>query len=266
MSTTAFVLQNSAYGTLIVNRFDYNYIRNKWYGVGAQLLETGTYDPDQSAVLKQLLTQKRERAGDGVVVLDCGANIGVLAVDIANFMRGWGFLIAIEPQERLFYALCGNLAVNNCFNARAIWAAVDAENGFIDIPEPDYRRPGSFGSFELRQQLGTEPIGQPIDYSKPTSTVNTITTDRLELKRLDLLKLDVEGMELAALNGAIETIRRTRPMIYVEVIKTERDAVEALLAPLDYKLFAPDQSHALAMHRDDPVIECIQVIEKTAAA
>jgi FkbM family methyltransferase len=266
MSKTAFVLQNSPHGTLIVNRFDYNYIRDKWYGVGAQLLENGAYDLDQITVLKQLLTQKREHAGDGVVMLDCGANIGVLAVDLANFMRGWGYLIAIEPQERLFYALCGNLAVNNCFNARAIWAAVDAENGFIDIPQPNYCRPGSFGSFELRQQLGTEPIGQSIDYSKPTSTVNTLTIDSLELKRVDLLKLDVEGMELAALNGAIETIKRTRPMIHVEVVKTERDELENLLAPLGYKLFASDLSNALAVHRDDPVIECIQVIEKTAAA
>ena len=46
-------------------------------------------------------------------------------------MTGWGIVIAIEAQERIYYALAGNLALNNCFNARAIHAAVSTAPGRI---------------------------------------------------------------------------------------------------------------------------------------
>ena len=32
-------------------------------------------------------------------------------------MFGWGTVIAIEAQERVYYALCGNITINNCLNA-----------------------------------------------------------------------------------------------------------------------------------------------------
>ena len=41
---------------------------------------------------------------------------------------------AVEAQERIYYALAGNLVLQNCFNARAIWAAVGTEAGTISFP------------------------------------------------------------------------------------------------------------------------------------
>jgi FkbM family methyltransferase len=53
-------------------------------------------------------------------------------------MHGWGQVIAIEAQERVYYALAGNIAINNCFNARAMLAAVGNQSGVLRIPRPDY--------------------------------------------------------------------------------------------------------------------------------
>ena len=47
--------------------------------------------------------------GDGVVAVDGGANIGVHTIEWATAMTGWGSVIAIEPQERIYYALAGTL-------------------------------------------------------------------------------------------------------------------------------------------------------------
>jgi FkbM family methyltransferase len=265
---TAFVLVNSEHGAMIINRFDYNTsYEDKWYGIGAELLETGAFATGETLVLKQLLGERRKYRGDGVVVLDCGANIGIFSVEIAKYIAGWGQLLALEPQERLFYALAGNLVLHNCSNARARWLAVDAEEGLIDFPEPDYAAPGSFGSFELRQTLetlGTENIGQNINYDKPTSRVRCVKIDTCGLERVDLIKLDIEGMELDALKGAVETLKRDQPIIFVEVAKVDREDVENLLKPLGYKLFAHDVMNVLAVHLEDPVINSIQVVEKTA--
>ena len=82
----------------------------------------------------QLLTQRRQHFGDGVVVVDCGANIGVHTVAWAKGMTGWGQVLAIEAQERIFYALAGNITINNCFNARAFNAAVGAADGVLRVP------------------------------------------------------------------------------------------------------------------------------------
>lgn len=259
----AFCLVNSKHGTLIVNRFDQNEAFNGgMYGVGAQILQNGSYDLGEIETLKQLLPLRRKYYGDGVVVLDGGANIGVHTVEFAKFMEGWGGVIAVEAQERIFYSLAGNLNTNNCLNARAVWGALDSKNGHIDIPEPDYTKQSSFGSFELRDRLGVENIGQEIDYDKATLRVATMAIDSFELPRLDLLKLDVEGMELEAIEGGKETIKRCKPLIYAEVVKTDRKVLTETLEGLGYKVF-PHGMNVLAIHESDKTLTHIQTERKS---
>ena len=260
----AFCLASTDHGPMLVNRLDYNHSFNgAFYGVGAQLMENGAYDPRDVDMLKNLLLVRREHHGDGVVALDCGANIGVHSVEWARLMKGWGNVIAVEAQERIYYALAGNLVLQNCFNARAIWAAVGAGAGTISFPEPDYTRQSSFGSFELRPRAGGEFIGQPVDYGSPTATVESITIDSLELQRLDLLKIDIEGMEIEALAGAKDTIVRCKPILFVEVIKSDRDLIAEALRNEGYRII-PHGMNMLAIHETDPTMANISV-EREAA-
>lgn len=134
----AFCLVSSDHGPLLVNRMDYNHTHTgDFYGVGAQIMENGCYDPLDVANLKNLLRWRRQYFGDGVMALDGGANIGVHSVEWARFMRGWGSVLAVEAQERVFYALAGNITLQNCHNARALWAALADVPGELSFPEPD---------------------------------------------------------------------------------------------------------------------------------
>ncbi|MBP1091936.1 FkbM family methyltransferase [Bradyrhizobium diazoefficiens] len=260
----AFCLVSSDHGPLLVNRMDYNHTHTgDFYGVGAQIMENGCYDPLDVANLKNLLRWRRKYFGDGVVALDGGANIGVHAVEWARFMRGWGSVLAVEAQERVFYALAGNITLQNCHNARALWAALADVPGELSFPEPDYTQQGSFGSFELKARAGTEYIGQPIDYGQPTSTVRQIMIDGLGLERLDLLKLDLEGMEAEALDGARETIARCRPILFVETIKSDGDAISAALRNEGYRVFA-DRMNTLAIHETDGTLQHIETVKEAA--
>ena len=262
--TTAFVLASSDHGPLIVNRLDYNHNFNgDFYGVGAQIMEGGCYDPREVETLKNLLLCRRQHYGDGVVALDAGANIGVHSVEWSRLMRGWGSVIAIEAQERIFYALAGNLVLQNAFNARAIHAAISDSNGELSFPEPDYTQSGSFGSFELRPRVGSEFIGQPVDYAKPTITVRQISLDSLELPRVDLIKMDIEGMEAEGLDGASETIKRCRPILYVETIKSDKAAIKSALEGEGYRVF-PHGMNIMARHKDDPTLENIATRKEAA--
>jgi hypothetical protein len=140
---------------------------------------------------------------------------------------------------------------------------VSDQEGFIDIPEPDYRRPSSFGSFELKERLGNENIGQPIDYGKPVSRVRTMTIDSFGLDRVDLIKMDIEGMELEALAGAMAIIQKHKPVLFIETIKIDKMQLERILNGLGYRCYRQGMS-VLCIHADDP-IEAHVHVEKHAA-
>jgi FkbM family methyltransferase len=158
-------------------------------------------------------------------------------------------VIAIEAQERLFYCLAGNIAINNCFNARAIHAAVGAADGMMSVPTLDYLKPARFGSVELKQRENPEFIGQA--YGPARASVPAMRLDVLELERIDLIKIDVEGMELDVLEGARTSIDRYHPILTIETIKTDFDRLTKLLAELDYQVFQLDRINIAAIHRSD---------------
>ncbi len=238
---------------MIVNRNDYQMAdANQGYGVGFQILESSCFDAEEVGLVLTLLGRRRQHFGEGVVAIDGGANIGVHTVEWARYMHGWGQVLAFEAQEVVFYALAGNVALNNCLNARVRLAALGERRGEILVPQPDYFRPASFGSLELRRHRDNEFIGQPVDYENGVA-VPVVNLDSLDLPRLDLLKLDVEGMELEMLRGALGVLGRCRPILIIEVIKSDPAALEALVTGLGYRVF-PIGINMLAVHSSDPTL------------
>jgi FkbM family methyltransferase len=144
-------------------------------------------------------------------------------------MHGWGDLLAIEAQERLFGALWGNITMNNCFNARAIWAAASDKDGVMPGPTVNYGQPGNFGGVSMLPQYNREvPVK---DYRQ---VVAAIAIDSLQLPALDMMKIDVEGMEPQVLRGARATIMRYNPVIYAEHMICGKSALAAEL-PVYYR-------------------------------
>jgi FkbM family methyltransferase len=240
---------------MIVNRMDRHMVSaDSGYGVGHQILETGAFDPSEVKLALEILHLRRRHYGDGVVAIDCGANIGVHTIEWAAATTGWGSVLSIEAQERIYYALAGNIAINNCFNAIAINAAVSSENGVMRIPNPDYLTAASFGSLEMRQSPRNEFIGQPIDYSpEGTVDVRTLTIDGFNLPRVDFIKIDVEGMEMEALEGAAQTIGRSQPIMLIESIKTDGEQLRQWLGQQGYSII-PAGINVLAIHQSDKTL------------
>jgi FkbM family methyltransferase len=114
-----------------------------------------------------LLELRPNHNGDGVVAIDCGANIGVHTVEWAIAMTGWGSVVSIEAQERIYYALVGNIAINNCFNAIAMHGAVSVEAGNMKIPMPNYTAASSFGSLNCNRARPMNLSGRRSTIPKP---------------------------------------------------------------------------------------------------
>lgn len=260
----AFVTAATEHGTLIVNRFDQHRIdAQNAYGVGFQLLNQAFYDRDEVRLARTLLDLRRSHHGNGVVAVDCGANIGVHTIEWAKHMTGWGTVLALEAQERIYYALAGNIAINNCFNARAIHAAVTSRPGRMKIPSPDYLVESSFGSLELQKREQTEFIGQTIDYAASNMVeVAAVSLDVLGFPRLDLIKIDVEGMELDVLAGGAHCIAKMRPILIVETIKTDEGKLRTFLEELGYVVLRTGMN-VLGVHKQDPCSRHIQAQAQT---
>jgi FkbM family methyltransferase len=255
MRKLAFVLAASDHGTMIVSRLDYCMTSpTNGFGVGYEVLESGAFAPNEISMAMSVLDLRRQYFKDGVFAIDCGANIGIHTVEWAKRMTGWGSVLAIEAQERIYYALAGNIAINNCFNAAALNAAITDQPGVLMMPQPDYLAPASFGSLELRKSDHTEFIGQPIDYSGGNlRPVQGITIDSLRLSRIDFIKVDIEGMEMEALAGAAQSIANSKPVLLIETAKSDATTLREWLVARDYKVFQAG-INALAVHASDPVL------------
>ena len=233
-------------------------------GVGQLLLETAAADPVDVELALHLIEGRRQAHGEGVVAVDGGANVGTHTVEWAIAMTGWGSVIAIEAQERIYYALAGNIALNNCFNAIAMHAAISSEPGIMQIPTPDYLVPSNFSNLELRPRADTEFIGQPVDYSAAgTVAIQKISIDAMALPRVDFIKLDLQGMELEALDGAQQTIARCKPIFLLESRKAGREHLRAFLDERGYKVVEAGYN-LLAVHKSDPVVQQLQLPDMPA--
>jgi FkbM family methyltransferase len=164
--------------------------------IGRSLDLYGEYSEEELEVLTMLV-----RPDD--VMVEAGANIGAHTVPLARRLGPKGRIFAFEPQRLVHQILCANLALNGIVNVVTQPVGLGEAAGRAVVPPIDLLAYYNFGGVALSR----EGAGEGVD-------VRTI--DSLLLKRCRLIKLDVEGMERSVLLGAEATIRRLRPILYVE--------------------------------------------------
>ncbi len=193
------------------------YITHDSY-IGRSLDMYGEFSPGEAALFAQLLKP-------GMTALDVGANMGAHSVLFAQKVGPQGRVISYEPQRVIYQLLSANAMMNGHMNIEARMAAAGSAKGEIKVPPVNYGQAGNYGSLALGgyQQGETVPVE---------------TIDSLNLQQCHFIKIDVEGMEAEAIKGAVETIRRCRPMLYVENDRREKSAdLINLLFSLDYRLY-----------------------------
>jgi FkbM family methyltransferase len=184
------------------------YNRNDIY-IGASLREYGEFSGEESELFRLIVQPGR-------TVLDVGANIGPHTVELSRLVGPAGLVYAFEPQRLIFQLLCANVALNSCTNVFTHQAAVGALSDTLLVPWLDPAHSHNFGGLSLLD-------------SRKGELVPLITIDSLGLQDCQFIKLDVEGMETEALRGAVATIGRFRPILYVE---NDRQAQSAGLIEL----------------------------------
>ncbi len=154
--------------------------------------------------------------GDGDNVIEVGANIGLHAVPLAKLV-GTGRVLCFEPQRLIQQVLAANCALNKLTNVHTIHSAVGDRCEEIEIAAGDLDQPWNYGAFSIEGGYGNHGQYQGRQWSERVAlTTLDAHPDVAALKSLRLLKIDVEGLELAVLRGAAETIAQHRPVLFVE--------------------------------------------------
>lgn len=132
------------------------------------------------------------------LAIDGGAHIGTWSKILAGMFHN---VIAFEPSRDTYECLLHNLS---------------------DINNIDFRNQ-ALGKEPGRIKMTLEGFQKAIDlkntgarFTRDGGDIERITIDSLNLPTLDYLKLDIEGGEVDALLGAVETLKRCKPIILFE--------------------------------------------------
>jgi FkbM family methyltransferase len=173
---------------------------------------------------------------DGVV-FDIGAHAGQYAKLLSRLVPR-GQVFAFEPGSYARSILRVALYVNRCRNVTIVPLALGEREGTAMLTLPVKRR-GAYG-------FGLAHLGQDARWREVRRDIVALTTiDRfaqlVELDRLDFIKADIEGWEMHAVRGGLDTIRRFRPVIMLEMTEALTRAGDDLasayrtLAELGYR-------------------------------
>jgi FkbM family methyltransferase len=210
--------------------------------IDSRIYFTGTWEPETVETARRLLPP-------GGVAVDVGANIGFVTLVMAGIVGPAGRVIAFEPADWTFARLQANLALNATPQVTVVQAGLsDTEEVCppADIPV-GYRLDGRVVTRRQSIRLATLDgylAQDPVD-------------------RLDFIKCDTDGFETRVVQGALETLRRFRPAIDLELYQgTPADSPEValrllnLLASLGYGFHRPGD---LAPHAGiDAVLAALQ--------
>ena len=174
----------------------------------------------------------------GKEIIDVGANNGNFAVDFAHLVGNNGKVHSFEPQRVIYYQLCANVFLNGLTNVYCHNVAVGDTNKFVKIESPNYfekNEPVNYGSAEITENDG--------------ELVKCKMLDHYNFEDVVFIKIDVQGYEPFVIDGAIQTINKHRPYLFVEfedhLLRKQDSSEENLQSKielLDYivKPFQPD--------------------------
>ncbi len=157
---------------------------------------------------KEIIEVAKKYIKENQSILDIGANYGQMTVVLSKHVAklGNGVVYSFEAEPFVGEILSHNIQLNECNNVKKVLKAVYHKNAEkLFFPNPDFKKFSAFGSY------GIDPA------AKNGRTVETITIDSLNIQEpICFIKVDIQGCDLFALQGAVETIKRYKPVIIFE--------------------------------------------------
>lgn len=183
-----------------------------------QLREFGAH---QRGDLNALLALVR----DDDIVFDIGAHVGTFAIPIACHLGAAGRVVAFEGHPDTFRLLAHNVELNK------VGDKAEAHRTLLGAPDSLPRSPvlhaeNTGGTWFRHASVADRD-------TVPTVTLDSWNEARENPVPPTFIKLDVEGGELAVLQGAERTISAYRPLLMVEVANVQLERQGVVVRQLD---------------------------------
>lgn len=197
-------------------------------------------------------------------ILDVGANLGNHTLYWENRL-GAKQIYCFEPYEPNYENLVRNVQANKLEKVVfPIMKAVGKHGGKVKLENVDQ---SNFGGTTFQYADGEN------DGYTEIISIDEFVKDN-GVKQIGLIKIDTEGFEMDALQGAMNTLHRDRPFIWVEVSNETHKQVREMLEGLQYDLadveafnmlFIPNEKNIRRLHVSDGKILDAMFLYETKA-
>lgn len=139
------------------------------------------------------------------IAIDVGANKGVYTHTLSKLCV---CVQSFEPHPKMFHLLTRALPKN----ATAHNVAVSDTNGTAELVIPSYNKRGL-----SNQGASLDPSKKNAPYGFTTVAIPSRTIDSYNFTNVGFIKIDVEGFEQAVVRGLLETAKREKPLLMIEI-------------------------------------------------
>lgn len=173
------------------------------------LLQFGSYEWYVVEIIDKILSQCLPG-----IVLDVGANIGIMTLPLAAKYTNFNFHM-FEIQPEMCNVIDENVALNSLINTVLHKSGLGDREEYLEVKMPDYTKCTNIGAFSLNSF-----VHQHSDVAQGTgesASVSIVPLDSLTFDQtIQCIKLDVEGYEMHVLLGAEKTLKQNNypPIIY----------------------------------------------------
>jgi FkbM family methyltransferase len=179
----------------------------------------GTSEPGLQAAFELFV-------GRGMTVFDVGANVGFYSTISARLVGPSGSVVAFDPLPTNTRMVAHNATLNSFANVSIQELALGKEDGeakFVISSNPNW---GTLASVGVPGAVVGE---QEVRIARLDTLIR-----QAAVPPPDLMKIDVEGAEVDVLEGATETLKTSRPTLFIDLHSTNAP-VEHLLNRHDYE-------------------------------
>lgn len=141
------------------------------------------------------------------VFIDVGANIGFVTLFASKKVGKKGKVISFEPHPFIFNDLLENIKVNNYSNIVSINCALGAFDEISTLKERESINGGASTLLDLS--------GNDLSFKVEVRRFENIYIEGLNCEDIKFVKIDVEGFELAVLQGMESILTRDSPPIFI---------------------------------------------------
>lgn len=189
---------------------------------------------------------------DRGLVLDIGANLGVMSAYLAQKNSSWK-IVAIEPIPLHVTVINRFFKYKQLINIKIVEKAISDKDGWVEMKVP---------MEEGMLQHGLASLEMQKDSAGELHQVHAITLDQLMEqypKEVVIgIKIDVENHEWEVLQGGLQTIQKYQPIIMAELWNDlKKQQCLHLLTSLGYRVMYVNMQGQLVSYQGEDVIDYI---------